>query len=342
MESEGYAPSTIGYALGYLANFYNWCDERQIDPECEPGFNPAAGVKRPRVERYATAKLLNEGEVERLLGILQRDDSALGKRDYALILARLRLGVPLGAIRKLWWGQLRPDEQEALLPQWELRDRLGQAPVINTGQVRDRLRGELRDTVQVRWREEGEFVELPEEVSTAILDYLTTSGRLEGMGAEDYIFAPLAVPGIGADNTSAGDWGRGRCVCYRTMRVSLKLYGRLAGIPKERLTLYALRNTAIRLQLDAGKSIKEMQVFLDSRGQEKHTKYKLGKLPPMPEDGAASEQGEIEIQLPNRKPHHFQPGHGLIHGYYVLNQPAEAVLAVLAEEIEGIEEQISD
>ena len=37
----------------------------------------------------------------RLLGITRRDDSALGKRDHAFILARVRLGVPLKAIQRL-------------------------------------------------------------------------------------------------------------------------------------------------------------------------------------------------------------------------------------------------
>ena len=101
MEKEGYAVSTIANSLGYISNFYQWCDERRIDPECKPGFNPAAGVKRPRVGRYATAELLSEAEVERLLGITHRDDTALGKWDHAFILARVRLGMPLKAIQRL-------------------------------------------------------------------------------------------------------------------------------------------------------------------------------------------------------------------------------------------------
>ena len=98
MEVDDYAPTTIYNALGIIANFYRWCDEREIDPQSEPGFNPAAGVRRPKIRRYARAKLLSEGEVEALLGILQRDDSPLGKRDYALILARVGMGVPLKAL----------------------------------------------------------------------------------------------------------------------------------------------------------------------------------------------------------------------------------------------------
>ncbi len=126
MEAENYAATTICHALGIMAAFYRWCDERQIDPECEAGFNPAAGVRRPRIQHYAGAKLLSRGEVEALLKILKQDDSALGKRDYAFILARLRMGVTLKTLQQLQWGQierqLKRDEEGA--PQWELRDKL--------------------------------------------------------------------------------------------------------------------------------------------------------------------------------------------------------------------------
>ena len=39
------------------------------------------------------------------------------------------------------------------------------------------------------------------------------------------------------------------------------------------LNLESLRSTAIRLQLDAGKSIAEMQVFLDSQVAAKQTRF---------------------------------------------------------------------
>jgi site-specific recombinase XerD len=109
MAAENYAATTISSALGIIASFYRWCDERQIDPECEAGFNPAAGVKRPKIQHYARPKLLSKGEVGALLGILEQDDSALGKRDYAFILARLRMGVALKTLQQLQWGQIERD-----------------------------------------------------------------------------------------------------------------------------------------------------------------------------------------------------------------------------------------
>ncbi|HJW91818.1 MAG TPA: hypothetical protein VJ436_14370 [Anaerolineales bacterium] len=35
MKAEGYAPTTISAALGLLASFYRWCDERRIDAEVQ-------------------------------------------------------------------------------------------------------------------------------------------------------------------------------------------------------------------------------------------------------------------------------------------------------------------
>ena len=42
-------------------------------------------------------------------GILRRDGSALGKRDYAFFLMRLRMGAPLRNLQQLRWGQIEGD-----------------------------------------------------------------------------------------------------------------------------------------------------------------------------------------------------------------------------------------
>ena len=72
MESEAYTPSTIDSELCIISNFYNWCAGRQVDPQCEPGFNPAAGVKVPAVRSFSTTRLLSKGDLGRLLAVLQR------------------------------------------------------------------------------------------------------------------------------------------------------------------------------------------------------------------------------------------------------------------------------
>ncbi len=226
MEARGYAWTTIANALGYMASFYRWCDERMVDPECGAGFNPAAGARRPKIKRYAGAKLLSLGEVERLLGMLRRDSSALGRRDYAFFLARLRMGAPLRNLQQLRWGQIEQDFDGA----W------------------------------VRWRAEGERVQLPGEVWEAMRDWgaacgrLPSTGRKDGMGEGDYIFTPLVDPLRAQSGDQPGEWAKGRSLSSSQILANLKLYGRRAGIEEEKLTLRALRRTAIRLRLEAGGS----------------------------------------------------------------------------------------
>ena len=45
--------------------------------------------------------------------------------------------------------------------------------------------------------------------------------------------------------------------------------------------------------------------------------------------------------MPDRKGKPFKPGDGITHGYYANSQPEAEVLDVLAEDIQGIEEQIA-
>ncbi len=47
-----------------------------------------------------------------------------------------------------------------------------------------------------------------------------------------------------------------------------------------------------------------------------------------------------EAQPPDRKPGRYQPGDGLTHGLRARSQPPESLLAILQEEIKGIDEQI--
>jgi hypothetical protein len=327
MAAEGYAASTIYNALRIIANFFNWCDERQIDPECEAGFNPAAGVKRPRIKRYDGVQMLSRGEVRALLGITRQDESALVKRDHAFILARLRIGVPLKALRELRWGQV----VQVKSPQRGRCDGDGGDGVGELG----------REGAWVQWREGAQPAQLPGEVWQAILDYLKASGRLGVMVADDYIFTPLAEPGTVGEKNRAQDWVAGRPVSQNALLESLKIYGRVVGIPEAKLTMRALRRTATRLRMDEGEGLEGMRVFLDSQEAAGYTEYRLAKLPQLPEDVSGGEVDEFSAQLPDRKAKPIKPGDGLIHGYYANSHPEAEVLAVIAEDIQGIEGEIA-
>jgi hypothetical protein len=271
---------------------------------------------RTRVKLYPQAQLLSRGEVGALLGILKQDDSPLGKRDYAFTLARLRMGVPLKALRQLQWGQIEAS--------------LSRSSRVYPASLRD-------GTAWVRFRPGARRLPLPGDVWRAIRDYLAAAGRLAGIRPGDYIFAPLTAAGKAGENDAAQDWARERCLASDQILASLKLYSRLVDIPERKLTMRALRRTAVRLRLDQGPPLEELQTFLDSRENPKSTRFRLGKLPQLPETGPAA---EIVAQVPDRKTKPFQPGHGLTHGFFAHSQPQEAVLAVLAEDIQGVEAEI--
>ncbi len=107
---------------------------------------------------------------------------------------------------------------------------------------------------------------------------------------------------------------------------------------EEKLTLMALRRTAVRLRLDEGASLGEMRAFMDSEEEKRSTKYRLSKLPELPEMEDVEEEDEGGV--PNRQAKPFKPGEGIIHGFYARSQPPEQVAAVLRENIQGMGEEI--
>ena len=179
---------------------------------------------------------------------------------------------------------------------------------------------------------------MPREVREAIYRYLEASGRMEGMRMGDYIFAPLAEPGVDRANDRREDWAEGRCVSMSQLLSSLKVYGRAACIAEEKLTLQCLRRTATRWRLEAGSGLEEMKSFLNSREEAKSTRHRLKQLPPLPQDDGET---AADFSAPDRKAKPFKAGDGLKHGMYAHEQPVEGVLAVLKENVKGVEEEVT-
>jgi site-specific recombinase XerD len=306
MREEGFSANTVNGELGAIDLFYRWRAEKRRDPDCEAYFNPAASVPRPAVRQYEGTALLSRGEVEALLGILRADRSPLGRRDHAFYLARLRLGVPLRQLQRLQWGQIQVDEGGAA----------------------------------VTWLPGAEPARLPGEVWDAIQAYLSGTGRLPAMEAESYLFAPLADPTAPQVDLGPGDWDGSRYLSTQQLRANLKRYGRSAGIPEDKLEQHALRRTATRLRLAPGDSLERVQSFLGSRSAPRIADYRLNQLPPLPDDPPAGQEAR-ELVLPNRQPHRIQSSDVYVHGFYARSQPVEAVRAVMAENIQGLDEQIT-
>jgi hypothetical protein len=267
--------------------------------------------------------VLSREEACALLAVLKLDDCILTKRDYAFFLARLRMGVPLRELQQLRWGEVE-NGQNGILVNW------------GGGEAETR-----RGDGETRRGGGSQTAPLPEDVKRAIVDYLRAAGRLEGMRAEAYVFAPLADPLRREAPDRAEDWDDSRCLVTRQFNAVLKTYGRLAGIPDEKLTLQALRHTAAVLRMEAGDSVETIQAFLKHSALS-YTRHYLKLLPlPPREEGHLRDLANDPPQLPERKAPQFQPGDNLTHGLYAQKQPAEEIAAVLAEDIQGMGEEIA-
>jgi integrase len=308
LKQEGFAVTTVNASLGFIAAFYQWCADHRVDSACPPGFNPAKATSRTSLPRYAGVTMWSLDELDALLALLHRDSSPLGKRDYAFFLTRLNLGVPLKSLQRLAWGQIEQDGACA----W------------------------------VKWRIDGQRVRLPDQVWQALMDYLRLCGRLESMSAEKYILAPQVQPVVQGSGRKVEDWLEHQPLSSSALLSSLKLYGRQLGIPEPKLTLMALRRTAIRLRLDQGESLESMQVFMDTREKIKSTKYRLARLPGLPAGNPHSGQIQgMPALLPLRQTTLLVGGEGTTHGFYARRTDVQAVRAVIAENIHGMEGEIA-
>ena len=122
----------------------------------------------------------------------------------------------------------------------------------------------------------------------------------------------------------------------------LKLYGRQLGISDDKLTLSAMRRTAIRLKLDQGGDLEAMRSFLDTREKIKSTRYRLARFPLMPPDDPLDAEGNPPpVPLPLRTSTPLKGDEGFIHGFYSRRKDRRAVEAIMAEAISGVDQEIA-
>ncbi len=301
MQAQGYSLATLRHALAHISAFFRWCGQHAVDAACGPGFNPAASVRLPDFQAFSATRLLSREEVAALLRAARNDPSPLGKRDYALFLARLGLGVPLRQLRQLKWGQIEQDGPGA----W------------------------------VRWRAGAERFPLDPLLWEAMRDWLQASGRLGGMQAGHYIFTPQVNPSRGWTGRRPQDWQEQRCVMVETLRRSLRLYARMAGLPPIRVNARKLLQTATRLKADQGLTMAELGRFRDSRNKY-YQNEGLRDLPDLPPDAG---RHLPEPAVPNRITPVLKGG-PLNHGFFASRLPQDEIQAVQAQGIQGREQEI--
>ena len=279
-----------------------------MDPACPAGFNPAKESVRSKLSLYQGVSLWSLGELQAFLDLLSRDKTVLGKRDYAFFLARLNLGVPLIRLQHLEWCQIQQQGSGA----------------------------------QVQWRPDGYWVKLPDLVWHSLMDYLQASGRLAGMASGKFIFAPQVQPVLEGSGTRIEDWLEGHHLSSSALLRILKLYGRQVGIAEARLTFTALRWTAIRLRLDQGETLEGMQSFLDTRELRKSTRFRLARLPSLSETNTIDPSMQAHVlPLPVRVSKPLVGDEGTTHGFYSKRKDMQAVREIMAEGIQGMEQEIA-
>ena len=192
------------------------------------------------------------------------------------------------------------------------------------------------------------------EVWDAVQAYLGAAGRIESIQPGHYIFAPLRDPLKHEPRGQAADWIETRHLCHERLWANLKLYGRLVGIPEHKLTLTALRHTAVLLRREAGDNLEQIQAFLGTKASARVTKDYLNHLPPLqpgdsrPGDSIPAGEHQPNVEpaaqppLPDRTLNRFKPGDGRIHGLYAHKQSDEEVAALLAEDIHGMKGEFVD
>jgi site-specific recombinase XerD len=314
--SKGYAPNSLKVELGAISSFYRWCKGEGIDPGGGVGANPVQGVNKPKAGYYDRAQALTPRQARLLLQVYLDQGTILALRDYALVLARLRMGIKSQELVGLKWGQVDPERKAK--------------PKSGADGGSERL-------------------EIPEDVREAILHYLRASRRLETIQDQDYIFAPLRDPLLVETSGASEVWDGGRRLSNRAINLTLKKHGRMAGIPPEKLNMTALRHTATLLRVEAGDSIEEVQAFLGIRNRKFALNYIHGLTTSrgLPLDDPAGDTSptlptaEEAHDLPIRAPNRFQPWDNMTHGVYTRVQPPEELEAIKAERVEGMDEEIA-
>lgn len=250
-DGKGLSGSTIALWLSAVSSFYRFVTTRYVVPSADGrerplhDYNPTLTVARPDVSQYARAEYLDSEELGRLLRAIPRR-SAAGLRDYALILGYVLTGRRNSEWRTLRWGDLR----------------------ARGAQVFYTWRGKNTD---------GARNEVPPPVWEAVLAFLEAAGRLEGMGAEDYLFTALGDQATRLPNVGREGWDANRPLTGEAVNRVLKKYARRAGLDARKVHVHVLRHSAAMLEDELGSGLAEVVKFLGHADPKTTMRY-LGHL----------------------------------------------------------------
>lgn len=209
-----------------------------------------------------------------------------------------------------------------------------------------RKAGEVR---RFTWGEIKSDASMPEAVREAVRECLEAAGRLEGIGDEEYVFAPSKAPLIREAGKRAEDWDGSRPLSDNGLRKLVQLHARRAGLKAEAITCHTLRHTAAMRAIEAGGTPEVVKAML-GRSSAAETKKYLRRLSEQPIGRLTARrrikdepgEGEALRHACSRGPcragarNHL----GLKHGLYAKYLPELERLAEQGVELEGPEREI--
>jgi site-specific recombinase XerD len=339
---QGLMAYTVSRRLYELERFYTWCAQREVDPACGPDFNPVREVKKPRVQPYEHGGTLTAEQARVLLGAIERE-TPIGKRDYALFLARLSMGWPMKEIREMrWQGECAG---EAGLPE-ELPEFVRQA-ILEYLQAAGRLKG-MREgefifaplADPLRWENSGKAEEWNGSRPISedqVLRLLKVFGRWAGLERGKLTLITLKHTAVQLRMEAGEDLEGIQHFLGRSSRADTRKYLRALGDGRE------IRNeeTGIRDNnwLTGVKSTPK-DLATDMRGAEGEGKSVAGgQAAGGQAAGGQADGGQVKHE---RGPSRARAGNRLAlkHGLYAQFKMDEEVAAILAEGWVGVAEEM--
>jgi integrase len=225
LEGKGLRNNTVYVRICFLSSFYAWA-MRDVNLGAQINANPVvlARPRAPKAYQTESVKSLTDEELGRLLSVVYRkaiNGELVGKRDYAILLLLLATGMRRAEVISLRGSDLK----------------LGPTLVLN-----NRVKGghyvgrEVSDT----------------SVAEALLDYLTTAGRLHVLKTD----AP-----VWTRHDRAGS--PGEPLSSHSFAINMKRYAREAGIGD--FHLHQTRHTFARIVSELTGSITDTQNALDHK-----------------------------------------------------------------------------
>ena len=119
----------------------------------------------------------------------------------------------------------------------------------------------------------------------------------------------------------------------------VKIYGVLAGIERDKLSLAALRLAAVDQFMESDTSLEELDAFLGSPGPAAARQFRyivrlIRQCRPDP-----GFEPRLPASVRSRQPHNYTSQDSFKHGLYASRLPVEEINAILAEGIVGMKEE---